>query len=46
MTEPDLAHWAEGSNKEPVIEGIRDIDQDPDLFTADEADEADETGGE
>lgn len=30
--EKDLAHWAEGSNTQPVVEGVEEISQDPDLF--------------
>lgn len=41
MTDRDLSHWADGSNTQPVVDGVREVDQDPDLF-ADQDDDPDQ----
>ena len=32
----NLANWAAGSNTQPVLPGVREISQDPDLYDEDD----------
>lgn len=36
LNDKNLAHWANGSNTQPVIAGVREISQDPDLYGEDD----------
>jgi hypothetical protein len=36
IDDKNLADWADGSNTQPVVEGVREISQDPDLYDEDD----------
>jgi hypothetical protein len=36
LNDKNLANWAEGSNTQAVLPGIREIAQDPDLYDEDD----------